>query len=130
LSSSSSSSSSSVSLSLSLSLVLHDQEEGVAKLQEIYQAVCDACPHKVVAIRSAFAVTLVSQYPYRHVQIVTRLYNSPAGAWHVMALPRGVSLLPLLLLLTPISLFLSLPHTHSLTLSVASACVLVCGRAV
>ena len=54
------------------------QEQGLAKLEEIYQAVVDACPFKVIAIRSAFAVTLVSQYPFRHVQIVTRLYNSPA----------------------------------------------------
>ncbi len=50
----------------------------MAKLEEIYQAVVDACPHEVLAIRSAFAVTLVSQYPFRHIQIVTRLYNSPA----------------------------------------------------
>lgn len=55
------------------------QEQGIAKLEEIFTAVQDACPHEVTAIRSAFAVTLVSQYPFRHIQIVTRLYNSPAG---------------------------------------------------
>ncbi len=48
-------------------------------MNHIFDAVKDACPHNVVAIRSAFAVTIVSQYPYRHVQIVARLYNSPAG---------------------------------------------------
>ncbi len=55
------------------------QADAIAKMNHIFDAVKDACPHNVVAIRSAFAVTIVSQYPYRHVQIVTRLYNSPAG---------------------------------------------------
>ena len=55
------------------------EEEGLKKMEEIFSAVKDACPHPVVVIRSAFAVTIVSQYPYRHIQIVTRLYNSPAG---------------------------------------------------
>ena len=34
--------------------------------------------YPVLAFRSAHAVTLVSQYPFRHVQVVLRLYNSPA----------------------------------------------------
>ena len=57
-----------------------NEEEGIAKLDEVYNAIVDACPHEVVAIRSAFAITIVSQYPFRHVQIVLRLFSSPAGA--------------------------------------------------
>jgi hypothetical protein len=45
-------------------------EEGAKnKLTEIYQAVCDAVPYDVVAIRSKHAITLVSQYPHRHIQV-------------------------------------------------------------
>jgi hypothetical protein len=29
-------------------------------------------------VRSKNAITLVSQYPYRHIQIILRLYKSPA----------------------------------------------------
>jgi hypothetical protein len=55
-----------------------DEAAGLAKLDEVFKAVVDACPHEVIAIRSAFAINIVSQYPYRHVQIVLRLYSSPA----------------------------------------------------
>lgn len=54
-----------------------NEEDGKRKLLEIYEAVCQACPHTVVCFRSAHAVTLVSQYPFRHIQIVLRLYSSP-----------------------------------------------------
>lgn len=60
-------------------LFLHGLTEDQAKekLVEIYTAVCEACPFPVVCFRSAHAVTLVSQYPFRHVQIVLRIYSSP-----------------------------------------------------
>ncbi|RKP26202.1 hypothetical protein SYNPS1DRAFT_8157, partial [Syncephalis pseudoplumigaleata] len=35
-------------------------------------------PWEVSCVRSKNVVTLVSQYPYRHIQIVLRLYRSPA----------------------------------------------------
>ena len=54
-----------------------NEEEGKRKIQEIYELVQEACPCKVVCFRSSSAVTLVSQYPYRHIQIVLRLYSSP-----------------------------------------------------
>jgi len=54
-----------------------NEEQARKKLVEIYQAVVDACPFEVVCFRSAHAVTLVSQYPFRHIQIVLRLYSSP-----------------------------------------------------
>eukprot|EP01063_Lacrimia_lanifica_P029653 TRINITY_DN4571_c0_g1_i1.p1 TRINITY_DN4571_c0_g1~~TRINITY_DN4571_c0_g1_i1.p1 ORF type:complete len:1795 (+),score=613.03 TRINITY_DN4571_c0_g1_i1:74-5458(+) len=53
------------------------EAEANRKLVEIYEAVCQACPFEVICFRSAHAVTMVSQYPYRHVQVVLRLYSSP-----------------------------------------------------
>jgi hypothetical protein len=38
----------------------------------------DNCPFDVLCFRSSHAVTMVSQYPYRHVQVVLRLYSSPS----------------------------------------------------
>ena len=35
-------------------------------------------PWEVSCVRSKNVVTLVSQYPYRHIQIILRLYRSPA----------------------------------------------------
>ncbi len=58
-----------------------DEAAAVAKLDELYRAIADALPFEVAAVRSAFAITIVSQYPYRHVQVVLRIYNSPAGAY-------------------------------------------------
>ncbi|KAH9259482.1 hypothetical protein BASA81_002525 [Batrachochytrium salamandrivorans] len=54
-----------------------NEAEAKRKLQDIYQAVSESCPHTVVCFRSAHAVTLVSQFPFRHIQIVLRLYSSP-----------------------------------------------------
>jgi len=55
-----------------------DETQAEKKLMDIYEAVQAACPYTVRAFRSAYAITLVSQYPFRHVQIVLRLYNSPS----------------------------------------------------
>ena len=48
------------------------------KLNEIYEAVCNEIPNTALAFRTAYAISIVSQYPYRHIQIVLRLYSSPA----------------------------------------------------
>ena len=48
------------------------------KLKEIYEAVCNEIPYNVLAFRSAYAISIVSQFPYRHIQIILRLYSSPA----------------------------------------------------
>ena len=48
------------------------------KLNEIYEAVCNEIPNTALAFRSAYAISIVSQFPYRHIQIVLRLYSSPA----------------------------------------------------
>lgn len=48
------------------------------KLEDIYEAVCNEIPYPVIAFRSAYAISIVSQFPYRHIQIILRLYSSPA----------------------------------------------------
>lgn len=52
--------------------------EGTKKLEEVFQTISDTNPYESIAFRSKHAITLVSRYPYRHVQIVLRLYKSPA----------------------------------------------------
>jgi len=55
-----------------------NEEEAEGKLLEIYDAIQAANPYEIRAFRSTHAITLVSQYPFRHVQIILRLYNSPS----------------------------------------------------
>jgi len=55
-----------------------NETQAEAKLVEIFDAVQAANPYEVRAFRSTHAITLVSRYPFRHVQVVLRLYNSPA----------------------------------------------------
>ena len=54
-----------------------NEDQAENKLLEIYEAVSSANPHKVVCFRTSNALTLVSQYPFRHIQVVLRLYSSP-----------------------------------------------------
>ncbi|KAJ7166063.1 hypothetical protein C8R46DRAFT_900097 [Mycena filopes] len=44
----------------------------------IYEAVRDSVPWDVTCVRTKHTVSIHSQYPYRSVQIVLRLYSSPA----------------------------------------------------
>ncbi|KAJ3033317.1 hypothetical protein HDV00_006507 [Rhizophlyctis rosea] len=55
-----------------------DEQGAKLKMEQIYNCIIDACPFESTVFRTAHAVTIVSQYPYRHVQIVLRLYKSPA----------------------------------------------------
>ncbi|KCV72428.1 hypothetical protein H696_00014 [Fonticula alba] len=55
-----------------------DEEAGRAKLVELYEAISNAIPHAALVFRSKYAVSIVSQFPYRHIQIVLRRYASPA----------------------------------------------------
>ncbi|CEH12417.1 FOG: Ankyrin repeat [Ceraceosorus bombacis] len=55
-----------------------DDETAKAKIARIAQLIADAIPWDITCIRSKHAITLVSQYPHRHVQFVLRLYSSPA----------------------------------------------------
>ncbi|KAF9475283.1 ankyrin [Pholiota conissans] len=53
-------------------------EQAEAKIKTIYEAVRDSVPWDVTCIRTKHTVSIHSQYPYRSVQIVLRLYHSPA----------------------------------------------------
>ncbi|GMH44409.1 hypothetical protein BSKO_12361 [Bryopsis sp. KO-2023] len=54
-----------------------DAEQARKKIIDIYNGVREANPFDVLCFRSAHTITLVSEYPYRHIQIVLRLYSSP-----------------------------------------------------
>ncbi|PPQ73506.1 hypothetical protein CVT24_007652 [Panaeolus cyanescens] len=53
-------------------------EQAEEKIKTIYKAVRDSVPWDVTCIRTKHTVSIHSQYPYRSVQIVLRLYQSPA----------------------------------------------------
>ena len=53
-------------------------EEAEKKINSIYEAVRDSIPWDVTCVRTKHTVSIHSQYPYRAVQIVLRLYQSPA----------------------------------------------------
>ncbi|RXW22626.1 hypothetical protein EST38_g3223 [Candolleomyces aberdarensis] len=53
-------------------------EQAEAKIIQIYEAVRDSVPWDVTCIRTKHTVSIHSQYPYRSVQVVLRLYHSPA----------------------------------------------------
>ncbi|KAF8169046.1 hypothetical protein K438DRAFT_1921395 [Mycena galopus ATCC 62051] len=53
-------------------------EQAEVKITKIYEAVRDSVPWDVTCVRTKHTVWIHSQYPYRSVQIVLRLYSSPA----------------------------------------------------
>lgn len=57
---------------------LNSPEEAEKKCIQIYEAIRDAVPWDVTCVRTKHAITIHSQFPYRSVQIVLRLYASPA----------------------------------------------------
>jgi ankyrin repeat protein len=56
-----------------------DEDDATKKLYEIYESIKKVLlPKKCTCIRSARAITIVSQYPHRHVQLILRTFKSPA----------------------------------------------------
>ncbi|PRP87864.1 ankyrin repeat protein [Planoprotostelium fungivorum] len=55
-----------------------DEEKANKKLEEIYHGIKETVPYNCICFRSKHAVSIVSQFPYRHIQIILRLYKSPA----------------------------------------------------
>eukprot|EP00761_Pharyngomonas_kirbyi_P000541 gb/GECH01000541.1/.p1 GENE.gb/GECH01000541.1/~~gb/GECH01000541.1/.p1 ORF type:complete len:579 (+),score=148.37 gb/GECH01000541.1/:1-1737(+) len=55
-----------------------NEEEANQKIKEIYNAVCDENPNDVLVVRTKHAVSFVSKDPFRHIQVILRLYKSPA----------------------------------------------------
>ncbi|PQE10383.1 ankyrin repeat protein [Rutstroemia sp. NJR-2017a WRK4] len=52
------------------------EEEGLEKIKQIETKIKDAILHETTTIRTKNAITIASQHPTRHVQIVLRLYDS------------------------------------------------------
>ncbi|PNY22667.1 Uncharacterized protein TCAP_07089, partial [Tolypocladium capitatum] len=52
----------------------HDQ--AIEKMKQIERGVRDALLNEVAVVRTKYAITIASQYPVRHVQIVLRVYKS------------------------------------------------------
>ncbi|KAJ7058898.1 ankyrin repeat protein [Mycena amicta] len=53
-------------------------EQAEAKIVQIYEAIRDSIPWDVTCLRTKNTVSIHSQYPYRPIQIVLRLYRTPA----------------------------------------------------
>ncbi|KAF8260330.1 hypothetical protein EI94DRAFT_1780506 [Lactarius quietus] len=53
-------------------------DEAERKIITIYETVRDSVPWDVTCVRTKHTVSIHSQYPYRNIQIVLRLYSSPA----------------------------------------------------
>ncbi|CAG8533706.1 4216_t:CDS:10 [Dentiscutata erythropus] len=55
-----------------------DEETAKKKMLHIYETVCRNVPFKVICVRGKNCVNIVSKYPYRHIQIVLKIYRTPA----------------------------------------------------
>ncbi|RIB26653.1 hypothetical protein C2G38_2064287 [Gigaspora rosea] len=55
-----------------------DEETAKKKMQHIYETVCRNVPFKVICVRGKHSVNIVSKYPYRHIQIILKIYKTPA----------------------------------------------------
>jgi len=53
-----------------------NEEQAFEKIKLIERSIKDSILHEVTTIRTKNAITIASQYPTRHVQIVLRLYDS------------------------------------------------------
>lgn len=53
-------------------------EQAEVKIKAIHEAARDSVPWDATCVRTKHTVSIHSQYPYRSVQIVLRLYKSPA----------------------------------------------------
>ncbi len=58
------------------------ERNATKKMYEIYENIKKVLPCPSTCIRSSRVITIVSQYPYRHIQIVLRLFKSPAEILH------------------------------------------------
>ena len=53
-----------------------NEEQALQKIKQIERNIKDSILHETTTIRTKNAITIASQYPTRHVQIVLRLYDS------------------------------------------------------
>ena len=54
---------------------LETEEEANKKIEEVFAAIREGNPETVIAFRSQHAITIVSQFPYRHIQLVIIINN-------------------------------------------------------
>jgi hypothetical protein len=57
---------------------LKTEKEFTDKLIELEQSIRDYLPCESVVVRTNGTITIISQYPFRNIQIITRAYMSPA----------------------------------------------------
>ncbi|QKF93504.1 ankyrin repeat domain-containing protein [Fadolivirus algeromassiliense] len=67
-----------------LDLYIYGLDEYAAnkKMYQVYENIKKVLPCDCICVRSSRAISIVSQYPYRHIQIVLRLFKSPAEVLH------------------------------------------------
>lgn len=53
-----------------------NHDEAIEKIKDIERAIRDSILTEVTVVRTKYAITIASQYPTRHVQIVLRVYKS------------------------------------------------------
>ena len=54
------------------------EDQAKKKMVELFNQIQEALPLSCTCFRTSHTVTIVSQFPYKHIQIVLRLYQSPA----------------------------------------------------
>lgn len=59
-----------------------DSKTAEARIERLAQRIADAIPKDILYIRTKNTISIVSQYPNRTIQIVLRLYRSPAEILH------------------------------------------------
>jgi hypothetical protein len=57
---------------------IDDEAAATAKLRQIYASVCANYGRDALVIRTLRAVTILGNYPQRHIQIILKLFKSPA----------------------------------------------------
>lgn len=53
-----------------------NHDEAIEKIKQIEKSIRDALLNEVTVVRTKYAITIASQYPVRHVQIVLRVYKT------------------------------------------------------
>ncbi|OZJ04813.1 hypothetical protein BZG36_02356 [Bifiguratus adelaidae] len=54
-----------------------NEEQAKLKMERLAEVIAEGIPWDTLCVRTKHAVTIVSQYPYRNLQIILRLYASP-----------------------------------------------------
>ena len=66
------------------------EQQATKKMYEIYENIKKVIPCECTCVRGSRAISIVSQYPYRHVQIVLRLFKSTRRAHYAITTRRNI----------------------------------------